>query len=315
MDDLIKKELDGIEREFKQWAQSNVSSGNPHPGTIHAYWKDTEEHLVWLVDEDLAGLDENHRLTIQVVRHSDFRRYLEHLATNNNQSENTVQRKAASLKCFYSMASETGVTSENWMKTFRVPSTLALKHKEQALTADQVSLLLGSPNVNTPDGKRDKAILALMTMHGLEVNEVHKLNLDNIQLDQGKAGVIHVVGRGDKIRDIALSTKSSDLLQAWLEERRRWLNEADPHRDDGPVFLAMHFGTRGKSGQRVSERGIRGIVDGYLEAVEAKREGISCHALRHNYIVLSLQGGSESLQELIESIEHGSVSTTCVYPT
>jgi integrase/recombinase XerD len=190
-----------------------------------------------------------------------------------------------------------------------------LKHKEQALTADQVSRLLGSPNVNTPDGKRDKAILALMTMHGLEVNEVHKLNLDNIQLDQGKAGVIHVVGRGDKKRDIALSTKSSDLLQAWLEERRRWLNEEDPHRDDGPVFVAMHSGTRGKSGQGVSERGIRGIVDGYLEAVEAKREGISCHALRHNYIVLSLQGGSGSLQELIESIEHGSVSTTCFYPT
>jgi len=64
--------------------------------------------------------------------------------------------------------------------------------------------------------------------------------------------------------------------------------------------------------QRVGRRGIRGMVDGYLEKIGVKRDGVSCHSLRHTFGTQALAAGA-SLLAISQAMGHASVTTTQVY--
>jgi len=58
-------------------------------------------------------------------------------------------------------------------------------------------------------------------------------------------------------------------------------------------------------GQRISTRGLRGAVDGYLQAISVKTKGINCQSLRKTYAVLGLEAGA-SVQDIVKSMGAGS---------
>lgn len=282
---------------FKEWARLNVADGNASPTTIRAYVADLSQHLEWL---------RGHSLPLTEVGEEDLKRYRAYLVAEY--AIKTVGRKLVPVRLFYAMACARGFLPSNPAEQIRAPRDKTERHEQvRYLSRAGVRRLLKSPDVDDPKGIRDLSILALMALHGLRVVEIHRLNMSDVDLDAGEAGALRVVGKGDKERTILLTEETCGVLKLWLKVRRLIRTESPA------LFVSMHWtSARAEPGYRISRRGLRQMVDGYLEEIGAKREGISCHSLRHSYATLSLSAGAPLLA-ISGSMGHAHVTTTQVY--
>jgi len=204
------------------------------------------------------------------------------------------------------MAQARGAIGQNPAQGLKAPRDKTEQYERvKYLTMEMVRLVLAAPDRNKPKGMRDRTILTLMALHGLRVIEVHRLDLEDIDPEAGEAGTLRVLGKGNKHRTILLTEETREVLKVWLAARALMRSGSTA------IFLTMHWGAA-EPGQRISTRGIRAMVNKYLEGVGAKREGISCHALRHSFATLSLAVGGDLLA-ISGALGHASVTTTQVY--
>jgi len=288
--------IEDILSAFQQWMRLDVGDGNPSPETLRAYFGDVKQHLEWLSDEGLMPAQ---------AGDEDLKAYRAWLV--ETYAVSTVGRKLAAVRRFYEMAQARGLLLENPAKGLKAPRNRTEQHERvKYLPLEPVRRLLKAPNANEPKGIRDKAILVLMAMHGLRVIEVNRLNLESLDLERGEAGEMRVLGKGSKYRTVLLTEATRAELEKWLAVRDMM------HCETTALFVAMDWSRPDAEPSRVSRRGIRSMVDGYLEMVDAKKEGISCHALRHSFATLSLAAGGDLLA-ISGALGHSSVTTTQVY--
>ncbi len=86
------------------------------------------------------------------------------------------------------------------------------------LTRDELKALLDAPDVTTPSGVRDRAMLHLAFSAGLRVSELVGLRLD--QLDQQTLATIHIMGKGRRERVLPLWKQTASAIKAWMAVRR-----------------------------------------------------------------------------------------------
>ncbi len=140
-----------------------------------------------------------------------------------------------------------------------------------------VAALLAACDQQTPSGRRDFAVLALLSRLGLRAGEVAALQLGDIDW---RAGTLTVRGKG----------------------RRQ---EKMPLPPDAGVFLRSRAPRQGLSAQGVSD----------IVAAAASRAGlprISAHRLRHSAATAMLRAGA-SLDEVSQVLRHRSAATTAIY--
>jgi site-specific recombinase XerD len=262
----------------------NVADGDASPKTIASYLTEVRQFTRWCesVNINPARATEN-----------DLRSYRAYLIDSYQRS--TVATKLAAIRRFYDAAVWRGLRLDNPAKGLKAP-------KDRTAREDSVKFLPleGFKRLlNLPDNARDKAILALMGFHGLRVEEVVNLSLDNLSLG-GELPTITVTGKGSKTRRIHLIERSAAALGDWLAIRQS---------NDSAVFVSI--GNRGR-GEQLTTRGVRCMVDGYLSLAGLKAQGLSCHSLRHSFATWSLAGGAK-LQAISGAMGHSSIETTQVY--
>ena len=290
--------IDDILAAFQAWMRLDVADGNASPETLRCYLGDVRQHLVWLDEEGITPAQ---------AGEEDIKAYRAHLI--ETYAVASVGRKLTAVRRFYQMAHNRGAVAHNPADGVKAPRDKTARHERvKYLTQVALQRLLAAPDTHTPKGLRDRAILVLMAIHGLRAIEVHRANLEDLDLEAGEAGSLRVFGKGDKWRTVLLTEQTREELKKWLAVRS--LMQAA---DDQALFVSMHWSNgRSQPGRRVSRRGIRRMVDGYLEATGAKQEGISCHALRHSFATHSLNNGAELLAISV-AMGHASVVTTQVY--
>jgi site-specific recombinase XerD len=285
--------IDEMLEAFRRWMRLDVADGNASPHTLRTYYSDVRQHLEWLAARGLTPVQ---------ASEDDLKRYRAGMV--ERYAVSTVGRKLSSIRRFYGMAMARGALPQNPAAGLKAPRDNTARHERvKYLPLETVRRVLAAPNPNKAKGIRDRAIMVLMAMHGLRVVEVHRLNMDEVDLEAGEAGQVRVFGKGDKWRTILLVEQTREILRMWLAARAL-MRPGSP-----AVFLNMHWNG---PNERISTRGIRAMVNGYLEDVGAKREGISCHALRHSFATLSLAAGG-SLLAISGALGHASVTTTQVY--
>jgi integrase/recombinase XerC len=127
------------------------------------------------------------------------------------------------------------------------------------------------------------------------------LTVDSVDFD---AGAVRVTGKGHKTRTVYLTEASAVALREWLDIRE---SVVDP--GESALFVSLD---RVHKGGRMSARAIRYMVDGYLEALDLKAVGISCHSLRHSAVTWARAGGAK-LDALADMMGHASTDTTRIY--
>ena len=113
------------------------------------------------------------------------------------------------------------------LKSPKLPTRLP-----QFLTTAEVSKLLTAAREQTSDdrGFRDWALLAFLYGTACRVSEALHLAFSNIQYDADKLPVsVRIVGKGDKERQVYLSSTAQRALHQWLKARRARGHATSPY--------------------------------------------------------------------------------------
>ncbi len=280
-----------MENLIRNFLKSLHAEKNYSDFTISSYGTDLRQFSEFLQAQygDSVGLLD--------VSKSHIRAFLSHL-TANGISRNTIGRKLAALRSFYRHLHKKGILAENPARQVRTPKYQ--KKLPNFLTIAEALQLLELPDLDSPEGIRDRAILEIFYGTGIRLRELTNMNLQDIDFHRG---VIRIFGKGGKERLVPLGPKAGQVLKQYLNLRNEFLKN-NRHPDLQAVFL-------GKKGKRISPRQVQRRVNHYLSRI-SEATSLSPHILRHTFATHLLDAGAD-LEAVKDLLGHASLSTTQIY--
>lgn len=208
----------------------------------------------------------------------------------------TVSRHLASIKTFYKFLLGENIVASNPTSNLETPKTGM--RLPQVMTEDEVERLLQQPNLNTPMGIRDKAMLELLYATGLRVSELVSLDIDQVNLD---VGYLRCMGKGSKERIVPIGSVATEYLKLYLQKSRTRLAK----RNSLNALFLNHLGTR------LTRQGFWKILKKYVQEAGIKTN-VTPHTLRHSFATHLLEHGAD-LRAVQEMLGHADISTTQIY--
>ena len=211
----------------------------------------------------------------------------------------TVARKIAAVKSFFGFLAAEGLVPQD--PTEQLKSPQVGKSLPRALSVKEVDELLEQPaRRNTPEARRDKAMLELLYATGLRVTELVSLDLADVALESDPV-TVRCIGKGERERVLPLYQRAVDELRQYIFHVRPRLVR---NRREPALFV-------NRRGERLTRQGFWLILKNY--AREAKLDkAITPHTLRHTYATHMLSGGMP-LRNVQDALGHASISTTQIY--
>ena len=232
------------------------------------------------------------------ITEQNLNNYLAHLHSRPGGIKATSQRRVlASMRRFLKWQLASGRILTDPMKNIARP--MPSSRFPKTLSEKQVEALLAAPDINTPLGLRDKAMLELLYATGLRVSELVTVKLFEISLNDN---VVRVTGKGSKERLVPLGEVAADALRVYLAGARKALLGA---RVSDAVFVT----TRGSG---MSRQMFWNLIKKYAVITGIPTEKISPHVLRHAFATHLLNHGAD-LRVVQLLLGHADISTTQVY--
>ena len=169
------------------------------------------------------------------------------------------------------------------------------------LTVEEARALWQLPNMHSVEGKRDRAILAVLLGCGLRRRELIDLTLDHIQRREDHWAILDLVGKGGHIRTVPMPD--------WVKQAiDNWLSAAQSVR--ARIFPCVC--RRGVVwGTKITEKVVWHVVKEYAERLGVAK--LAPHDLRRSCARLCHDSGGE-LEQIQFLLGHVSVQTTEKYP-
>ncbi|MEX3610239.1 site-specific tyrosine recombinase XerD [Rothia sp. LK2588] len=273
--------------------------------TVESYARDLHKYREYLAEQ---GVIDPQAITKQMVR-SFATALAEQTGPNGKKlSARTVARLVVSVRGLHKFWLAEKVTSSDVASTVHPPNIGSRLPK--AISVDQVTRLLESPDTSTPTGLRDRAILEFLYSTGARISEVVGVDLDDLSLGQRsggssvakRTGVVRLFGKGNKERLVPVGSYASKALDEYLVRARPELSS------HGQGTAAVFLNARGS---RLTRQGAWLILKKAAEKAKLDVE-ISPHTLRHSYATHLLEGGAD-IRVVQELLGHSSVTTTQIY--
>jgi integrase/recombinase XerD len=166
------------------------------------------------------------------------------------------------------------------------------------LSIEDVDALLAQPDVSTPAGLRDRAMIELLYATGLRVSELVGVRLADLHIDEH---YLTCIGKGSKERLVPIGEQASDWIARYQSSARRALLKG---RSSPRLFL----NARGGSLSRV---GCWKILKQHGRRAHLPRS-LSPHVLRHSFATHLLERGAD-LRSIQLMLGHSDLSTTQIY--
>lgn len=209
-------------------------------------------------------------------------------------SSATIMRRLSSTKNFYLFLEKEHIIQEH-LKNIETPH--AIKRLPLVISIDDVEKLLEAPDIEKPEGQRDRAMLEIMYSSGLRVSELINLKLKQINTQKG---IIDVIGKGNKERKVPIGEYALEYLNLYIEHGRR----KNIGKKTDYLFLNRY-------GNPISRQYFFMQVKKYAREVGIN-EDISPHTLRHCFATHMLENGAE-LRAVQEMLGHSNIATTQIY--
>jgi integrase/recombinase XerD len=208
----------------------------------------------------------------------------------------TVARTLSAVRTFHRFALREGLVKDDpTVGVVRPRLPRALPHP---LTVTEATTVVEAPDVTTPIGLRDRAIMELLYGAGLRVSELTGLDVDDLDVTDGS---VRVLGKGSKERDVPIGRMARDAVGAYLTRGRPALAST---RSRSALFLNARGG-------RLTRQSCARLLQAH-----ARRAGIgrvvTPHDLRHSFATHLLEGGAD-VRVVQELLGHASVATTQIY--
>ena len=199
---------------------------------------------------------------------------------NENYQTSSVTRHITSIKAFFRFLVDNGDISDNPAEKIKSPK--ADKVEPRVMSSFEIEALMGQDFGDSPQGKRDKAILEIMYATGLKVSETIELKLENIDMSIGCL-------RMDDGRLIPYGQKAKEALNQYLLDARSMLVTGETDR----VFVNY-------SGEPMSRQGLWKLIKKYVKRAGIDQD-ISPNDLRHSFGVHLIESGANAsaVQEMM----------------
>lgn len=228
--------------------------------------------------------------TLEEVR--DYLRYRK----KEGWSSASMRRFHSALRIFGKFKIERGEWSSNPFSLLESPK--AEKKLPKGLSLEEVEKILEVPNLLTPIGARDRAMVELLFAAGLRVSELLSLNTNDIDLE---VGYVRCFGKGSKERIVPIGRLCVKYVNHYLQTGRVFISN---EKSEGALFL-------NSKGVRMTRQGFWKILRGHSKSAGIERE-ISPHHLRHSFATQLLEHGAD-LRSVQELLGHADISTTQIY--
>ena len=164
------------------------------------------------------------------------------------------------------------------------------------LMREQAKQLLAVPDRSTLKGKRDYVILALLVGCALRRQELATLDVETIQLREGRWVLVDLEGKGRRVRTVA--------VPVWVKQGiNSWMSAAGI--EDGRLLRSISKG--GKIGDSLSDWAVWSVVEQSAKEIGVERFG--AHDLRRTCAKLCRKAGGD-LEQIKFLLGHSSIQTT-----
>ena len=229
------------------------------------------------------------------VDEGDVRQFMR-VELSSGVSHRSLARSLSALKSFYKYRIYNGQTLASPLALIEQPELW--KTLPETLSFDEVDRLLGLPDVTSPRGVRDKALLEILYATGMRVSELTAITLPKVNREMG---FLRVFGKGGKERLIPYGEEASRWIDLYIDKFRPLLL--------GKKSTNLLFFN--PFGEALTRQGVWKILKGYgrLMGIEEK---IHPHLLRHSFATHLLEKGA-GLRLVQTLLGHSQISTTEIY--
>jgi tyrosine recombinase XerC len=270
---------------FRQYIEYLRVERNASPYTVRNYTASLLEFFNYVKERDIASLKD--------VTKQTLRDYLSHLM-GKGFAKSSIARRLSAIRSFYRYLMREEMIPANPAATTASPRLD--KRLPSFLTIGEAKRLIESPDLSTPQGLRDRALLEMLYASGLRVSELVKMDIEQVNLHSNE---IRVWGKGSKERVVLMGTPAASALTDYIERGR-------------PGLLAgkrSHAMFLNRYGGRLPARRVQKILDKYARSIDKK---VHPHMLRHTFATHLLDGGAD-LKVVQELLGHADLSSTQIY--
>ena len=254
--------------------------------TLEAYRRDLTLYAHWLADTTGRAIDSS--------TEPDLLGYIAHRHAGTRAT--TANRRLTVFKRFFRWALREHLVNED--ATLRLGSARQPMRVPKVLSEAQVEALLAAPDVATPLGLRDRAMIELMYASGLRVSELVGIATVRVGLNEG---VLRVVGKGSKERLVPFGGEAQDWIERYLAEARAAI--LGGQRSDA-LFVTARGGAM--------TRQMFWILVKRHAATAGITAPLSPHTLRHAFATHLLNHGAD-LRAVQLLLGHADIATTTIY--
>jgi len=276
-----------MQEVFNRYINYLEAERNASPYTVRNYTADLMGFFNFVRTNGISSLKEVDRLVV--------RNYLAYLMKKSFVKA-SIARKLSAIRSFYRYLLQEGLVEISPLATTSSPKLD--KRLPFFLTTEEVKQLLETPDLSTPQGQRDRAMLELLYAAGLRVSELVQLNLEHVDLDSRE---LRVWGKGAKERIVLIGKPATEALTNYIDEGRVKLLEGKRN----TALLVNRYGGR------LNERRVQIILGKYARAAGIDKR-VHPHMLRHTFATHMLDGGAD-LRVVQELLGHANLSSTQIY--
>jgi len=264
------------------WAQKGLAEL-----TLRAYRQDLTQFSRWLARHDLH-LDRAGQAEVQQFLAERF---------DGGSSARSNARMLSSIKQYYQHLVRAGDRRDN--PTALVQAPKIHRSLPQTLGEQDMLALLEAPDLESPFGLRDRAMLELMYGSGLRVGELVGLEMNQVNTN---LGLVRLIGKGSKERVVPVGEEAQYWLQRYLGGGRSALQRGS--RPNDALFLSSR-------GSAITRQAFWQNIKKHLRKAGIKTV-FSPHSLRHAFATHLLNHGAD-LRTVQMLLGHSSLSTTQIY--
>jgi len=278
MDNAAMKWIDSFLAKLRN--QRNYS-----PHTLDSYSRDLKSLIAYCDKEEItqwADIDDQHIRLLISKRH------------RQGLGGASLQRMLSTFRSFFKYLLIENKIKNNPALNIQAPKTG--RKLPATLDVDSMARLIEIKG-NDAEAVRDRAIMELFYSSGLRLSELSSLNIDDGK--KSISGIMRVMGKGSKERELPVGSKAIIAMKEWLTRRVELANE-----HENALFV-------GKQGKRIHNSVIQKRLKYW-----AQKQGIDMnvfpHMLRHSFAshMLESSGDLRAVQELLG---HADISTTQIY--
>lgn len=256
--------------------------------TLESYERDLQQFVDYLDRQGITTWKETSKTNI-----AGFMSQLKLLG----RAAATLSRNLVSIRAFYQYLVRERLVDAD--PSLFIESPKLEKKLPKVLSIEEVGQLLDAPHLELVSGVRDKAMLELLYATGIRVSELISMNVDDVHL---QLGFIRCMGKGNKERNIPLSSIAIRCLTAYIHKDRKKLLKKSA--DEEALFIG-HLGTR------MTRQGFWKILKRYASEMNIESD-ITPHALRHSFAAHLIENGAD-LRSVQEMLGHSDISSTQLY--